>query len=177
MADKVPLSVASSLASSQHVYTPFAQVAIGSDKYATDKQGYWFLVVDRSTLKVVEQSNQTSNTTAPKLVHNTADHILIIATAGVGLDKTPQGDFFKFVDVNGGGRELRRVEQIGRQFNCGRYTSFGYTLVGILGNLNQPGFELSQISGGGDGPFLTLTLIPTTIGGKTIYTPASLSNS
>jgi hypothetical protein len=173
MADNVPLSVASSL----HTGSFFAQVAIGNDKYSTDKQGYWFLVVDRSTLKVVENINQTANTTAPKLAHNTVDHILIVATAGVGLDKTPQGDLFKFIDLNGGGRELRRVEQIGRQFNCGHFGTFGYTLVGILGNQNKPGFDLSQISGSGSGPFLALSLIPTIVNGKTIYSPATLSNT
>ena len=173
MADNVPLSVASTLYTGSY----FAEVAIGNDKYTTDKQGYWFLVVDRSTLKVVENINHTSNTTVPALGHNTADYILIVATAGVGLDKTPQGDFFKFIDLNGGGRELRRVEQIGRQFNCGYFGTFGYTLVGILGNQNKPGFELSQISNGGSGPFLAVTLIATTVNGKKIYTPTSLSNA
>ena len=173
MADNVPLSVASTL----HTGSYFAQVAIGNDRYSTDKQGYWFLVVDRSTLKVVENINQTSNTTPPTLSHNTADYILIVATAGLGLNQTPQGDFFKFIDLNGGGRELRRVEQIGRQFNCGHFGGFGYTMAGILGNQNQPGFELSQISGSGSGPFLALTLIATTVNGKTIYTPTSLSNA
>ena len=173
MADNVPLSVASTMYTGSY----FAQVGIGNEKYSTDKQGYWFLVVDRSTLKVVDNVNQTSNTTVPTLGHNTIDHILIVATAGIGLDKTPQGDLFKFIDRNGGGRELRRVEQIGRQFNCGHFGTFGYALVGILGNQNKPGFEISQISGSGSGPFLAVTLIPTTISGKTIYTPTSLSNT
>lgn len=174
MAENVPLSVVSTL----HTGSYFAQVGIGSDKISTEKPGYWFLVVDRSTLKVVENINQTANTTVPNLGnHNNTDHILIVASAGVGLDKTPQGDLFKFIDLNGGGRELRRVEQIGRQFNCGRYGTFGYTLVGILGNQNKPGFELSQINGPNNGPFLALTLIPATVNKKTIYTPATLSNA
>jgi hypothetical protein len=173
MANNVPLSVVSSL----HNGHFFAQVAIGTEIISTEKQGYWFLVVDRQTLKVVENINQTSNTTAPNLgQHNNENYILLLATAGVGLDKTPQGDLFKFIDLNGGGRELRRVEQIGRQFNCGHYGTFGYTLVGLLGGLNKPGFELSEISGSRSGPFLTLTLVPTTVGGKTIYTPSTLSN-
>ena len=174
MAENVALSVVSSL----HTGNFYAQVAIGKEVTSNDKQGYWFVVVDRSTLKIVDSINQTANNTVPNLgTHNTADHILIVATAGVGLDKTPQGDLFKFIDVNGGGRELRRVEQIGRQFNCGHYGTFGYAMVGILGSQNKPGFELSEISGSRSGPFLALSLIPTKIGTKTIYTPATLSNS
>jgi hypothetical protein len=174
MTENVSLSVVSSL----HTGSFFAQVGIAKEITSTDKQGYWFVVVDRSTLKIVDNINQTANNTVPNIgSHNTTDHLLIVATAGVGLDKTPQGELFKFIDLNGGGRELRRVEQIGRQFNCGHYGTFGYVMVGILGNQNQPGFELSEISGSRSGPFLALNLLPTKVGGKTIYTPTTLSNA
>jgi hypothetical protein len=174
MAENVPLSVVSSL----HTGNFFAQVGIGKEITSTDKQGYWFLVIDRSTLKVVNAITQTANNTAPDIgQHNNENYILVVATAGVGLDKTPQGDLFKFIDLNGGGRELRRIEQIGRQFNCGHYGTFGYTLVGLLGSRNKPGFELAEISGSRSGPFLALSLIPTVVNGKTIYTPTTLSNT
>jgi hypothetical protein len=175
MAENVPLSVVSSL----HLQGNYsADIAVGKTKYNTTQHGYWFVVLDRYTLKVVDNINQTSRNTVPNIgTHNTPDHILIVATAGVGLNNTPQGDLFNFIDKNGGGRELRKVEQIGTQFNCGSYAAFGYTLVGILGNQNKPGFELSQLNAPPYGPFLALTLVPTTIGTKTIYTPQALSNS
>jgi hypothetical protein len=178
MAENIDLSVVPEL----NTISPLAQVVIGKEKLTTDKHGYWFVVLDRTTLKVVENISQPSNTTPPNLgQHNTSEYILVMATVGVGLDKTPQGDLFKFIDINGGARELRRVEQVGRHFNCGRYGAFAYTMVGILGGLDLPGFELSLIGGGNTntilrGPFLELTLIPTTVGGKTIYTPAQLNN-
>jgi hypothetical protein len=47
----------------------------------------------------------------------------------------------------------------------------------VLGNANRPGFETCQIGRGVSGPFLTLSLMPSTVNGKKIYTPAALSNS
>ena len=103
--------------------------------------------------------------------------MLVVASMGVGLNSSPSGELFKFLDLNGGGRELRRVAQIGHQFGCGSLGTFSYALVGVLGNLNIPGFEASQISVGQIGPILTVQLMPTTINGKTMYTPIQLSNA
>ena len=86
--------------------------------------------------------------------------MLVVATLGVGLNNVPQGDLFKFLDANGGGRQLRRVEQVGMQLNCGSLGTFGYALVGVLGNLNVPGFEGSMLANNGTGPILTVQLLP-----------------
>jgi hypothetical protein len=173
----VPLSIVSSTNNQQYFW---AQMGIGSNILTQEPKtwGYWIVVIDRITLSVVYNQIQTSANTAPKLGnYNSNDYILALATLGVGLNNQPQGDFFQFLDLNGGGQELRRVEQIATQFNCGSLGTFGYALVGVLGNQNIPGFERSQIGLTGVGPILTVQLLPTTIGGKTVYTPVQLSNA
>ena len=135
-------------------------------------------MLDRSNLSVVYNELQSAPNVAPSIgTFNTTDYILIVATLGVGLNNTPQGDLFKFLDLNGGGRELRRVEQVGIKLNCGSLGTFSYALVCVLGNLNMPGFEASQISNPSLGPILTIQLAPFDVNGKTVYTPIALSNT
>lgn len=157
----------------------WGQIGIGKNIMTREgDRGYWIVAIDRSSLAVVYNQVQTAPNKAPDLgAHNTTDHILIVATMGVGLDKQPQGDFFKFLDLNGGGRELRRVEQVSLQFNCGSLGTFAYALVGILGNGNRPGIEESAItSTGGLGPIMTVQLMPATVNKKIVYTPMRLSD-
>ena len=96
---------------------------------------------------------------------------------GVGLNVQPQGDLFNFLDLNGAGAELRRIDQFAEQFNCGSWGTFGYALVGVLGNSNAPGFESSSLGQGTPGPFLTIQLMPSTVEVHTFYTPVQLSNA
>lgn len=139
---------------------------------------YWFVVIDRSSLAVVYNQMQHDANVVPNLGQfNTSDYILIVATLGLGLDRQPQGPLFDFLDVNGGGRALRRLEQVATQIGCGTLGTFGYTLVGVLGNLNIPGFEAVDLASATVGPVLTVQLMPTTISGKTVYTPVELSNA
>jgi hypothetical protein len=158
----------------------FAQMSIGKNGLSQQQQSgggyFWFVVVNRSTLAVEYNQLQTSPNTVPNIGNlNTTDHILLVATLGMGLNNVPQGALFDFLDVNGGGAELRRVEQIGMQLNCGSLGTYGYALVSVLGNLNLPGFEASAISTGG--PILTVQFMPTTVNGVTTYTPVQLSNA
>lgn len=174
----VPLSIASTTGNSYF----FAQMAIGnqviSQQQPTGGGYYWFVVINRATLKVEFNALQTQNDVPPNIgALNSADHILLVATLGVGLNVPPQGALFDFLDANGGGYELRRVDQFAQQFNCGSFGTFGYALVSVLGNQNLPGFEASQIGNGAYGPFLTVQLMPTVIGGQTVYTPVQLSNA
>lgn len=173
----VPLTVESNAFNNFY----FAQMAIGKNGLSQQQQSgggyYWFVVINRQTLAVEYNQLQTQPNVAPNIGNlNTPDHILIVATMGVGLNNQPSGDLFKFLDLNGGGYELRRVEQIALQFNCGSLGTFGYALVSVLGNLNLPGFEASVI-GGQIGPILTIQLMPTTVNGVTTYTPIQLSNA
>ncbi|HPE71421.1 MAG TPA: hypothetical protein PK018_04470 [Candidatus Competibacter sp.] len=179
MADNsVPLSVVSSR-ETQYLW---ASIAIGKNvlvqQAPSSGRAYWFVVIDRSSLNVVYNQLQKAPNVAPNLgPYNSSDYILIVATIGLGLDVTPTGDLFNFLDYNGAGRELRRIEQIAQQFGCGTMGTFGYALVGVLGDLNQPGFEASNIAGTNVGPVLTLQLMPFVNQGKTVYTPVQLSNA
>lgn len=174
----VPLSIVSN--TNNNFY--WAQMGIGSNvltqQQPTGGPYYWFVVIDRYSLAVVYNQLQTQPNVAPNIgPYNTSDYILCVATLGVGLNNPPQGALFAFLDVNGGGMQLRRVEQVAQQFNCGSLGTFGYALVGVLGNQNMPGFEASALSTGQVGPILTVQLMPSSIGGKTIYTPVQLSNA
>jgi hypothetical protein len=174
--NSVPLTIISS----QNTQYLYATIGIGKNILTQHppQRGYWFVVLDRSNLNVVYNQVQTAPNVAPNLgSYNTADYILLVATIGTGLDVQPQGDLFNFLDVNGGGRELRRIEQVSLQFGCGTMGTFAYALAGILGNQNQPGFEASLLSSPNIGPILTIQLMPFQVGGKTVYTPVQLSNA
>lgn len=179
MADNsVPLSVASS----PNTQFLWASIAIGKNvlvqQSPSSGRAYWFVVIERGSLQVVYNQLQKAPNVAPNLgPYNTSDYILIVATLGLGLDVTPTGDLFNFLDFNGAGRELRRIEQIAQQFGCGTMGTFGYALVGVLGNQNLPGFEASNVVGTNFGPVLTIQLMPFIIQGKTIYTPVQLSDA
>ena len=172
----VPLTVVSSLGNQYF----WGQIAIGKNILTQQPSAaaFWFVVIDRTTLQVVYNQTQPASdcSTVPDLsAWNDTNHILIVNTLGVGLNNPPQGALFQFIDQNGGGRELRRVEQVGLQLNCGSLGTYSYALVGVLGNLDLPGFEASQISQPAVGPILTLQLLPMDVNGQTVYTPSELS--
>jgi hypothetical protein len=172
----VPLTIVSSPANNYY----YAQIAIGDNVLSQQPNSwnYWFVVVDRRTLKVVYNQLQQSANSAPNLgAYNTSDYMLIVATLGVGLNNQPQGALFQFLDANGAGRQLRRVNQVAEQLNCGYLGTFGYALVSTLGDLNSPGFEASQIGGSGAGPILTCQLMPSDVNGQTYYSPVELSDA
>lgn len=172
----VPLTIVSSLANNYY----YAQIAIGNNILSQQPSSwnYWFVVIDRRTLKVVYNELQQSANTAPNIgTYNSSDYLLLVATLGIGLNNQPQGALFQFLDANGAGRQLRRVNQVAEQLNCGSLGTFGYALVSMLGNLNAPGFEASQISGPATGPILTCQLMPTNVNGQTYYTAVELSNA
>ena len=161
----------------------WATMAIGNNRLTQEPPSggpgfYWFVVLDRSTLAVVFNQMQSAGNVVPALSQfNTSDYILIVATLGLGLDRQPQGPLFDFLDINGAGRALRRLDQVATQIGCGTLGTFGYALVGVLGNLNIPGFEAVDLVSATAGPVLTPQFMPTTIAGKTVYTPVELSNA
>lgn len=173
----VPLTVISTT-SNQYLW---GQIGIGNNILTQQPKspGYWIVVLDRRTLAVVINQVQSAPNVVPNLGnYNTTDYILVLGTLGVGLNNQPQGEFFNFLDVNGGGRELRRVNQVATQFNCGSLGTFGYALVSVLGNQNMPGFEDSQITAAVNAaPILTVQLVPMDINGTVYYTPTNLSNA
>jgi len=174
----VPVTVVSSTINSYF----YGQIAIGnnvlSQQQPTGGGYYWFVVINRETLNVEYNQLQTAPNTPPNIgALNTPDHILLVATLGVGLNNQPQGSLFTFLDLNGAGAQLRRVDQVAQQLNCGSLGTFGYALVGILGDQNLPGFEASAIGSWSNGPILTLQLLATVVNGKTQYAPVQLSNA
>lgn len=171
----VPLTVVSGASRSY----PWGQVALGTNimTQSPKQRSFWFVVIDRSTLEVVYNQMQTDPSTAPDLgKFSTPDYVLAFASLGMGLDRQPQGALFTFLDQNGAGRELRRIDQVASQLNCGSLGTYGYALVAPLGNTNPSGFELSQLSTE-NATVLTVQMMPTTISGKTFYTPVQLSNA
>lgn len=174
--NSVPLSIVSNPSNQ----TYWGEIGVGNKilNQQPKSHAYWFVVLDRSNLNVVYNQLQSAPNVAPDLgSFNSSDYILLVATLGIGLNNQPQGDLFNFLDLNGAGRELRRIEQIATQFNCGSLGTFGYALVGVLGNQNQPGFEASAVGIAGIGPILTVQLMPFVVNGKTMYTPVQLSNA
>ena len=126
MADNtVPLTVVSNSNNQYH----WAQIAIGKNVLTQQpsQAAYWFVVVDRSNLNVVYNQLQNAANVAPNIGnYNTANYILIAATLGVGLNNVPQGGLF----------QLRRVEQVGMQLNCGSLGSVGGQ-TGVLADRTQ----------------------------------------
>ena len=176
----VPLSIVSSAA--MNSFGAYATIAIGSkvlnQNVASNNPSYWFVVLDRSNLSVVSNQLQSAPDQVPSLGgYNDTNHILIVATLGLGLDCQPQGALFDFLDANGGGRQLRRIEQLATQIGCGSLGTFGYALVGVLGNQDQPGFEASSVAASPTGPIITVQLLPVTVQGQTLYTPIQLSDA
>lgn len=175
--NSVPLSILSSRDTSYH----WAKIGIGKNILSQSnppQRAFWIVVIERATLTVVYNQLQLQSNVAPNLgSFNTPDYILCVATMGLGLDMTPSGAFFQFLDANGAGRALRRVEQLATQFGCGSLGTYAYALCSVLGNLDQPGFEACNVEGTASGPYLTVQLMPIQVQGKTVYTPVELSNA
>ncbi|HSI61750.1 MAG TPA: hypothetical protein VLE43_01490 [Candidatus Saccharimonadia bacterium] len=155
-----------------------AVVAVGNSRYVPNpytNSSFWFLVVDRTTLQVVQNITQQSNTDVPPVLaqYDDSRYLLIVATVSLGTLRVPQGPLYAYLVANGGGVALKRIEQISSQLNCGEIATVGYCLVDILGETSSLGFELSAYDG--MGPVMTLQLMPIDISGTTYWTPITLS--
>jgi hypothetical protein len=159
------------------------QVSIGyfpdrSDIYpkSPPPNSYWFVAINRYTLKADYNVVQTSNDAKPQGIDpfDTTDYMLVAATYGVNTDNLPQGPLYEFLVDNGAGRELRRLEQISNALSCGSLSNMAYALVGVLGPGPSalPGIEASSIlQANNAGAILTSTLIATQVGARVIYSP------
>ncbi len=138
---------------------------------------YWFVVIDRKTLKVVFNHLQTSGTTVPTGLkqYDSDEYILAFASYDVNTLNVPQGKLYDFLLARGGGSQLRRLAQIVNDLGCGFFMYVAYTLVSVLG-YDTLGFELGNIQGDSP-PILTLELLATDVPGHgTLYTPVTLPN-
>jgi hypothetical protein len=154
-----------------------AIVAVGNSRYMPNpytNNSFWFLVIDRTTLQVVENIIQQSNTSVPSALSSYDDpkYLLVVATVSLGTLRVPQGALYQYLVANGAGAALQRLEQISGQLNCGEIGSVAYCLVDILGETSSLGFEAGSYDG--IGPVMTLQLMPIDISGTTYWTPITL---
>ena len=131
---------------------------------------YWALVVDRTSLKVVENFTFSDNSDVPaQLVpyENNAQYMFFLSTMQLSSTNLPVGNFYNFLVSQGAGKELQRIEQIYAALNCGTWGNLGYVLVTTLDS--TPGFDYSGYI---DNGFIsTLQLIPIQVGSGVLYTP------
>lgn len=135
---------------------------------------YWFVVIDRKTLKVVFNHVQTSGTTVPAGLKpfDNDQHILAFLSYNVLTLNVPQGKLYDFLLARGGGVQLRRLAQIVHDLGCGQIINVSYTLVSVLGS-DTLGFELGYRRN----QIITLKLLATAVPGQgTWYTPVTLPN-
>lgn len=161
-----------------------AEIAIGTDKVTLPGKpssyvgGYWVVVVDRRSLKVVYNQVLDTYDKAPDIGdYNTPDYMLLVTTMWLGTGHVPQGAFFDFLIDNGAGRELRRIVQLNHTLGCGSWATVAYCLAGVLGP-GLPatrGVEMCDIGGNNLDVIMTAELVPAQIGDTVIYTPSPLS--
>ena len=136
---------------------------------------FWFLILDRTTLQVVFNVVQQSNTTLPAGIeqYNDPRYLLIVATTSLSTLRVPQGPLYAYLLDNGASAALKRLEQISAQLNCGEIGTLAYCLVDILGESSSLGLEAGAYDG--IGPVMTLQLMPVVTSGTTYWTPITLS--
>ena len=178
MVAPLPMTVVAPLA---ETYTIGAVIGTGASTKSYQpnhvvRNSYWFLAINRWTLKADYNQVQTSNDDPPQGIapYDTTDYMLVVATYALGSDNLPQGPLYEFLIDNGANRQLRRLEQIYSALSCGTFGRMAYALVGVLGPGPSalPGIESSSIvQAENPGTVLTCTLIGTEINGKVIYSP------
>lgn len=144
-------------------------------KVETHKSSYWFVAIDRKTLKIAYEVVLTDNTTVPAEFkeggeYNNVEHILVFSTMFMSTLDVPQGELYDFLMVNGAGGKLQRLEQIFLQLNCGTYGHMAYSLVDLMGfpgsGIEEGSFRGSTVS--------TLSLLGQEVDGHMLYTPIPL---
>lgn len=156
-------------------------VYVGTDAVYSETEtlnAYWYLALDRTTLKVAAKATSTENSVVPQEILNLANgadankYLLILCTNGLLTNNLPTGDLYTFLLKNGGGSMLARLEQIGNQLGCGAWMSTTYGLVDVMGD-ESTGFE-TLVDGTADSGLMTLNLLPVEIDGTIYYSPAKL---
>ncbi len=135
---------------------------------------YWFVIIDRKTLKVVVNVHTSDNQNVPSEVQpyvGNTDYILILTTSLINSANIPTGNLYKYLIQEGASTELKRMEQIYATLNCGNWGWFAYTFVGIMDNSGTPGYELFNYV---NSTVMTMQLIPITTPSGIIYTVAPI---
>jgi len=176
MASNTPLTVCTALGE----YNNFgAWIGSSPDKryYPPNSQkvpgnSYWFLVLDRFDLNNVLVdliTDSFKDVPAEVVKYNDSRYMLIVATKVLVTYHVPQGPLRDFLAKHGAGDNLNRLEQLNLQIGCGSLGKFGFAMVCVLGD-SDVGFSTASI-GSMERCYLTLSLQPTQVDGKTMYTP------
>lgn len=168
----VPLTV---LAGIHPTYV--SEIAIGTNQITQNvmSTGYWFVVVDLTTLAVAAQAVSANTTTVPAEIQpylGQPNKLLLFLTMVTSFDQVPQGALFTELKNAGAGVLLDKAEQINTTLGTGHFTYFGYILACTAAPDGMPGFE--EFSYSDANLVLTIQLMPVTVDGKTIYTPIAL---
>ena len=177
----VPLTVASA----QVLLNRAPNIAIGQTVYnptsTPTSGGYWFLVVDRTSLQVAVNLVSTDSDNVPEAVQpyvNNTQFMLFLATWGVTINNVPQGALYDLLVAAGAGPVLSRLEQLNYQLGCGLFGNMSYAMAGLFGG----GQSLSAVEAASLaqneslGAVLTAQLVPAMIGGQPIYSPMELDS-
>lgn len=112
----------------------------------TDRNNYWFVVINPDTMSVVESivfnvpdeiTDQLDNPTIHHIIsevlnpHVNGRNILVVATKAVDAFHLPQGEFYDFLLLCGGGSELKKMESHAGDSNT--YVYWNYSLTGSMG--------------------------------------------
>lgn len=172
----VPLTVSSGQTSQRMV-----AVAIGNTTMEPPSNwanSYWYLVVDRTTLKVVVSVLSPDPADVPAAVSayaTNSQYLLVFLSAGVTINRVPQGALYQFLESAGASAQLARLEQVNLQLSCGIFSQMSYVLVGQMASGSGSGFEASSLSQSDSlGAVLTVQLLPVVIDGVIYYTPVEL---
>jgi hypothetical protein len=172
MATNVPLTIQTI----QNVNNS-SQIVIGSNSLICEQKQnvYWFVVVDRSDLSVKANFTTSTNNAVPSQLTpylNNTQYVMIVTTQGLTTANLPTGPLYEFFIKEGAGSVLNRAEQIYETLGCGSWGWLNYAYATILGDANSDGFEFMGLYE----PTMvtTLTFMPTTVNGATIYTPTTL---
>jgi hypothetical protein len=136
---------------------------------------YWFVVIDRVSLKVVANFTTKDNSSVPTQLSpylGNTQYLLIVSTQNLGSAYLPHGALYAFLESEGAGVELKRLEQIYATLNCGTWGFMAYSFVCVLGDDGSGAFEASTLQQ--NALLQTIQLMPINIGGTNYYTPISL---
>lgn len=174
MASNTPLTIQCSLNSNLQ-----SQIVFESNNLIPpNDQGYfWFLVVDRADLSIVQNFSVWDNMDLPAQLNDYLDnpqYLLIFTTWRATTDNLPQGSLNNYLRNVGAGPDLGNLQQMYSALNNSTWSQFGYTLVTTM-DYGSPGYEFSNYQAAATGMVNCLTLMPVPVGSGVLWTPISNS--
>lgn len=176
MADPVPATAYSSLRSGTDYQTPSALVIgttpVPSSASSSGDQGYWYVIVDLSSLEVVANAFSNDNSAVPSEIQpyqGKPGYFLFFIANAMGAYNIPQGDLHTFLTATGAGAGLENAEQVIGQLGTGTVALFTYVLAGTTDTGDLPGFEAFSTHAPS---ILPMQFVPFESNGQTTYAPS-----